>query len=147
MYRKYPPLKGKYMKDIPDAILSRFMGRLERSQVPASYYAEYLQWLRYYLDFSTRSRMPDSKAARVRLYCDKLKSTNRTDGQLRRAAHAVSLYFEIVKIVLPPELAATSGGVVDPAATRTSGGGQAPFNVPIVEEATFFFKGCNTGLV
>jgi hypothetical protein len=56
------------MQDIPDVILSRFMGRLERSPVPASYHAEYLQWLRYYLDFCTRYPMPDSKANRVRLY-------------------------------------------------------------------------------
>ena len=50
------------MQDIPNAIMSRFMERLARSQVPASYHAEYLQWLRYYIDFCTRDPLPDSKA-------------------------------------------------------------------------------------
>ena len=34
------------MQDIPNIILLRFMERLGKSQVPASYHAEYLQWLR-----------------------------------------------------------------------------------------------------
>ena len=65
------------MLDIPKAILTGFMERLEKSTVPPSYHAEYLQWLRYYLDFSARFPMPDSKAERVRLFCEKLKTKNR----------------------------------------------------------------------
>ena len=89
------------MLRIPDAILSRFTERLKNSQVPVCYHAEYLQWLRYYLDFSVVCTLPDSKAEQVRLFCEKLKSKNKTPDQQRRAAHAVSLYFAIVKNGLP----------------------------------------------
>jgi len=99
------------MQDIPDHILSRFIDRLKRSQVPESYHAEYLQWLRYYLDFCSRNPMPDSKSNRVRLYCEKLKSKNQTSAQLQRAAHAVSLYFEIMKTLTPPMPVASTSSV------------------------------------
>ena len=108
------------MQDIPNIILLRFMERLGKSQVPASYHAEYLQWLRYYLDFCNRSPMSDSKTNRVRLHCEKLKSKKQTVDQLRRAAHAISLYFEILKTIMPPQSEATSSTVVGAASIELS---------------------------
>ena len=59
------------MQDIPKDIMASFMERLKRSNIPASYHAEYLQWLRYYLDFAASYPMPDSNGASFRAIVEK----------------------------------------------------------------------------
>ncbi|MFZ3207313.1 MAG: site-specific integrase, partial [Geobacteraceae bacterium] len=68
-----------------------------KREIPVDRFTEYKKWLRYYLDFCDKYPVPDVKSERVRLFCDKLKGKNQTEEQLKRAAHAVSLYFEILK--------------------------------------------------
>jgi len=85
------------MDGTPTSPLSRFLCHLKQSRIPESNHAEYLQWLRYYLDFCYKYSPPDSKSERVRLFCDKLREKNQTTKQQYRAAHAVSLYFAMLK--------------------------------------------------
>ena len=85
------------MDGIPAPLLSRFLCHLKQSRIPESNHAEYLQWLRYYLDFCDKYSSPDSKSERVRLFCEKLREKKQATKQLHRAAHAISLYFTMLK--------------------------------------------------
>ncbi|MBJ6802673.1 integron integrase [Geomonas propionica] len=85
------------MNGIPKAVVSAFLNLLAQSRVPPSLHAEYLQWLRYYLDFCEKYSPAPSKSDRVRLFCQKLGERNQTADQQRHAAHAVSLYFALLK--------------------------------------------------
>ena len=76
------------MDGILEPDMSAFMTLLKQSRVPPSSHAEYLQWLRYYLDFCDRYSPPQSKSDRVRLFCEKLSERKQTPEQQQRAAHA-----------------------------------------------------------
>lgn len=85
------------MNGIPEQVVSEFIALLKQSRVPPSSHAEYLQWLRYYLAFCDKYSPPESKSDRVRLFCEKLSEKKQTPEQRERAAHAVSLYFTLLK--------------------------------------------------
>jgi integron integrase len=82
---------------IPNALFTMYIAYLGKRRVPGSHFAEYKKWLRYYLDFCDKYPVPDAKSERVRLFADKLREKNQTPAQLERAAHAVSLYFEMAR--------------------------------------------------
>ena len=62
-----------------------------------SRHADYKKWLRYYLDFCDKYQPPDSNSERVRLFIEKLREKKQTPAQQKQAAHAISLYFEILR--------------------------------------------------
>lgn len=90
------------MNDVPETVRSTFLDLLRQSRVPPSRHAEYLQWLRYYLHFCEKYSPLPSKSDRVRQFCEKLAEKNQTPEQQQRAAHAVSLYFALLKQQTPP---------------------------------------------
>ena len=65
--------------------------------MPVYRHADYRKWLRYYLDFRSKYTLPDSKSEHVRLFIEKLRKKNQTPAQQKQAAHALSLYFEILR--------------------------------------------------
>ncbi len=84
------------MLRIPESTLTEYVAYLKSRNIPPSRNSEYTKWLRYYLDFCNKYPVPTSKAERVRLFCDKLKEKRQNDTHRERAAHAVSLYFEML---------------------------------------------------
>ena len=80
---------------IPNSVLDDFIWFLGEKGFSADLFAEYKKWLRYYLDFCDKYPVPDSKAERVRLFAEKLEEKKQPEKQRERAAHAVSLYFEM----------------------------------------------------
>jgi integron integrase len=82
------------MQPIPSDILTQFEAVLKKRTVPVSRHADYMKWLRYYLDFRSKYTLPDSKSEHVRLFIEKLRSKNQTPEQQKQAAHALSLFFE-----------------------------------------------------
>jgi integron integrase len=83
------------MISIPNAVIEEFLDLLKTSNVPVGYHSEYVKWLRYFLDFCAKYLITIDKAERVRLFLNKLRKKNQSDDQCKRAAHAVSLYFEM----------------------------------------------------
>ena len=81
---------------IPNVIFTEFAEHLKSRNIPPARNGEYRKWLRYYLDFCDKYPVSTSKAERVRLFCEKLKEKKQTEAQRQRAAHAVSLYFEMM---------------------------------------------------
>src|SRR5262245_45553356 len=85
------------MLDILADILSQYAAVLAQHSVPPSHQGYYKKWLRYYLDFCATRNLPDSRQERVRLFLAKLQEKKQTPEQQQQAAHAVSLYFELLQ--------------------------------------------------
>ncbi len=81
---------------IPYAVLTDYVVHLGKRGVAAACFTEYKKWLRYYLDFCDKYPVPESKSERVRLFCEKLREKKQSVKQRESAAHAVSLYFEML---------------------------------------------------
>jgi hypothetical protein len=80
---------------IPNNLLLRYVAHLKSRGIEVARYAEYKKWLRFYLDFCDKYPVPEQLAERVRLFTDKLRSKKQSEAQLKSAAHAVSLYYEM----------------------------------------------------
>jgi len=84
------------MQKIPNDIMAQFEAVLMKKVSPVSRHADYRKWLRYYFDFRSKYPLPDSKSEHVRLFIEKLRSKNQTPELQKQAAHAISLYFEML---------------------------------------------------
>jgi integron integrase len=84
------------MLTIPNALVNEFVKFIKSKRVPPERIAEYKKWLHYFLDFCDKYPVPSSKGERIRLFCEKLKQKNQSEVQQKRAAHAISLYFEMI---------------------------------------------------
>ena len=60
-------------------------------------YPDFKKWLRYFLYFCSKYHVPAVRSEQVRLFIDKLRQKRQTPLQQKQAAHAVSLYFEMVR--------------------------------------------------
>ncbi len=82
------------MRPVPVPILKSFEAILEKRAISPSEHANYIKWLRYFLDFCAKYPVPEAPPDRVRLFVGKLREKKQTPFQQNQAAHAVSLYFE-----------------------------------------------------
>jgi hypothetical protein len=89
--------KEYYILLIPNEVLTKYAIHIDKRGVAAAYFKEYKKWLRYYLDFCNKYPVPESKSERVRLFMEKLREKKQTLKQRECAAHAVSLYFEMLR--------------------------------------------------
>lgn len=80
---------------IPKALFTEYVGLLSRKKVSLSYRKEYVKWLRYYLDFCAKYVITIDTSDRLRLFIEKLREKNQSKDQCERAAHAVSLYYQM----------------------------------------------------
>ncbi len=85
------------MQLIPSDIWATYSAVLKKRVIPVTRHADYMKWLRYYLDFRSKYTLPDSKSEHVRLFVQKLREKKQTPEQQKQAAHALSLYFEILQ--------------------------------------------------
>lgn len=81
----------------PTTLFTEYVTHLKNRKIPPARFSEYKKWLRYYLDFCAKYQVPDIRSEQVRLFCEKLMSKKQTEAQRKQAAHAVSLYFEMLK--------------------------------------------------
>jgi hypothetical protein len=84
------------MLSIPQDVLAEFDAVLRECAVPAPFYGDYRKWLRYFLDFRRKYPLPDSRSEQARLFIEKLRAKKQTPKQQSQAAHALSLYFEML---------------------------------------------------
>jgi hypothetical protein len=82
------------MLPIPSDIASAFEAVLKKRVIPISRHADYKKWLRYFLDFRSKYKLPDSRSEQVRLFVQKLRDRKQTADQQKHAAYALSLFFE-----------------------------------------------------
>jgi len=83
------------MLTIPPETLTHFVALLEKRAVPSIQHNFYKKWLRYYLDFCAKYRVPDSSSKSLTQFLAKLREKKKTDEQIKQAAHAVSVYLDL----------------------------------------------------
>jgi integron integrase len=83
------------MLPVPDNILKEFEAVLKKKGIAKKLRPDFKKWLRYFLDFSAQSPLPEAHGEQVLLFIDKLRKKRQTSFQQKQAAHAVSLYFEM----------------------------------------------------
>ena len=82
---------------IPNEIFVRYLAYLSKRGISTVHQGQYKKWLRYYLDFCDKYPVPAANSDRVPLFCEKLQEKKQSKTQREQAAHAISLYFEIIR--------------------------------------------------
>jgi hypothetical protein len=72
------------MQAIPTDIFERYLVLLKKRAIPVSRHADYKKWLRYFLDFRRKYKLPDSRSDQVRMFIQKLRSKKQSQKQLAR---------------------------------------------------------------
>ena len=85
------------MRPVPDDIMARFEAVLQQKGIAEEQHPDFKKWLRYFLDFCARYQVPEVRSEQVRLFIDQLREKRQTPLQQKQAAHAVSLYFELLR--------------------------------------------------
>jgi len=85
------------MINIPTDVLSKYSSILAKKSIPISYQQYYKMWVRYYLDFCYKYGLSYSHTESLAQFIKKLQEKNQPQFQQKQAAHAVSLYYEIVQ--------------------------------------------------
>ncbi|MEW6608768.1 MAG: hypothetical protein AB1414_15205 [bacterium] len=86
------------MINIPTDIFAQYSLILAKKSVPVSYQSHYKKWLRYYLDFCHKYGFSHSNKESLTQFIKKLQEKHQTQTQQKQAAHAVSLYYEILQV-------------------------------------------------
>ena len=82
---------------IPNEVFVRYIAHLDQRGILSAQQGQYKKWLRYYLDFCDKYPVPAANTDRVRLFCEKLCEKRQSEAQREEAAHAISLYFEMLR--------------------------------------------------
>lgn len=91
------------MIQIPHSVFVQYEVALNKREIPSSLYANYKKWIRYYLDFCVKHVTTGDRSERKQLFLMKLAEKKQTNEQLKQAAHAVSLYFEMQRHETPQD--------------------------------------------
>src|SRR5262245_79123 len=86
------------MLNLPSALRTQFETCLRTAAIPKPAYAAYTKWLRYYLDFCQKYHFPHAQTESLPHFLDKLQEKKQTKAQQQQASHAVSLYYELMRV-------------------------------------------------
>ncbi len=86
------------MIQIPTIILTGFRAHLVTKGISPDRFQEYKKWLHFFLDFCEKYQIESDNTVKLRLFINKLKEKNQSFDQRRLAYHAVSLYFDMLKL-------------------------------------------------
>jgi hypothetical protein len=85
------------MKSIPQDIIGIFSKRMETACIPLEDRLNYLQWLRFYLDFCEKYDHPPDDPESTAAFMQKLKEKRQSPARRRQAAKSVRVYLDIIK--------------------------------------------------
>jgi hypothetical protein len=86
------------MIQVPGQLLSAYRMYLGSRKVKNELLYDYLKWLRFYLDFCEKYKVEGDESDRLRQFINKLKENRQSEDQRRQAYHAVTLFFELLKV-------------------------------------------------
>ena len=89
------------MLNITSELLKHYVTFLEKRTVPSSLHNGYQKWLRFYLDYCAKYRFPEGGSKSLTQFFGKLREKKQTDGQIRQAGHAVTLYHDFQRGLKP----------------------------------------------
>ncbi len=81
------------MKRVAPALQEDFVRNLVASSVPPAKTADYLKWLRFYLDFCDKYRHPPRDRDSLEPFLQKLASKNQSRARQEEAAHSVAIFY------------------------------------------------------
>ncbi len=84
------------MRQIPDAISSKFKGLLIKNKIPQRDQYFYLKWLRYYLDFCHKYHLKEYDSQSLPPFINKLEEKRQTAAQEQQAAKAIKIYYGLI---------------------------------------------------
>lgn len=87
------------MLAIPNALQERFKKLLADRNVVEKNRGHYLRWLRFYLDFCHKYQSSPAAVKSLPLFLQKLEEKNQEQWQREQAAHAISLYYELLPVL------------------------------------------------
>lgn len=85
------------MVKIPDHLVGRYQAYCRGCGINDVDRADYLKWLRFFLDFCEKYQISGDTGTRIKRFLDKLQEKKQREDQRRRARHAVSLYFKMLQ--------------------------------------------------
>lgn len=85
------------MIQVPGAVLARFEEYLAAKNISENIRSHYIKWLSFYLDFCSKYRRDENKTESIADFQQKLRDKGQTEMQQKQAAHAVSLYFDLLQ--------------------------------------------------
>ena len=114
---------------VPHEVMTGFVALLSVRGVPPGQVEYYKKWLRYFYDFTAKYPLEQDHSVKVRLFLDKLKNKGQSPTQCQQAAHAVTIYFDLLSQDVshgsgvekadvakesPPESASSTGSLPSP---------------------------------
>lgn len=82
---------------LPPHLFNQYRSYCASSGVKDSEVADYLKWLRYFLDFCEKYQVAGEEPERTRLFLNKLQQKGQSEQKRRQASHAVSCYFAMIR--------------------------------------------------
>src|SRR4030065_181510 len=83
------------MQKVPYDIWAQYVAFLKVKVNDVSQHENLKKWFLYFWDFRAKYRPPDSRSEQVRLFIEKLQKKGQSQVHEKKAAHAVSLYFQM----------------------------------------------------
>jgi integron integrase len=81
---------------LPPHLYKRYQACCIKSGIRDSERADYVKWLRYFLDFCEKYHVAGEVTPRSELFLSKLQQKGQSSEKRQQAQHAVSLYFEMI---------------------------------------------------
>ena len=85
------------MLAIPSALQLRFDEQLQIRSIPSSLHGPYQKWLRYYLDFCQKYRLPPRQENSLPQFIRKLQDKQQSKEQQDQVAAAIAIYYDILR--------------------------------------------------
>lgn len=85
------------MIQLPGHLVARYQAYCRGCGINDSDRADYLKWLRFFLDFSEKYQITGEVETRIRRFLNKLQEKKQGEDRLRQAHHAVTLYFKMLQ--------------------------------------------------
>ena len=68
------------MLQLPSQLITHYRAHLDKRGIKNEYLDDYLKWLRFFVDFSDKYKVSGQESHRLRLFVNKLKEKNQTEG-------------------------------------------------------------------
>jgi len=85
------------MKNLPAVLIAALTKSMDAADVDLPVRADYMKWLRYYLDFCFKYRHPPREPDSLMPFLQKLSSKNQSGSLQEQAAASVKLYYQTMK--------------------------------------------------
>jgi integron integrase len=109
------------MISLPTHLISQYRTFCLHSGVSDGAIAEYVKWVRYFLDYCEKYRVSGDVGERTSMFLEKLRQKGQSEDKRRQATHAVATYFAMIRA----DRNAASLKPLTPAVSR-----QMPFEAP-----------------